>query len=155
MSSGKTKVYQVLKVCSLGIKRHINIKADANPYMAEYARYFADRRRNKGAREMRALSTRAMRNTKRSQCRVVPPEQPSEMLEPCEANVSSTVLRGKGGCKAPNTRELKISRSHVSLIFQSYSRIISSKKSWTDIPSSSTVVYDERGLTAIRQQGGA
>jgi RNA-directed DNA polymerase len=65
MSDGKTKVYQVLRVCSLGIKRHIKIKADANPYMAEYARYFADRRRSKKAREMRELSARVMRNAKR------------------------------------------------------------------------------------------
>ena len=98
---GKTKIYQLLRVSSLGIKRHINIKADANPYMAEYARYFADRRRSKKARKMRALSARAMRNAKRSHCRVVPSEQPFEMLEPYEANVSRTVLRGEGGRKAP------------------------------------------------------
>lgn len=44
--TGTLKVYQVLRVCSIGIKRHIKIKADANPYMAEYARYFAVRRHN-------------------------------------------------------------------------------------------------------------
>jgi RNA-directed DNA polymerase len=60
-SNGKTKVYQLLRVCSIGIKRHIKIKADANPYMAEYAKYFADRRHKKGARLMRELSARAMR----------------------------------------------------------------------------------------------
>ena len=61
MSNGKTKVYQLLRVSTLGIKRHIKIKADANPYMAEYAKYFADRRHKKGARVMRELSARAMR----------------------------------------------------------------------------------------------
>jgi RNA-directed DNA polymerase len=60
-SNGKTKVYRLLRVCSIGIKRHIKIKADANPYMAEYAKYFADRRHKKGACLMRTLSARAMR----------------------------------------------------------------------------------------------
>jgi RNA-directed DNA polymerase len=64
-SKGKTKVYQLLRVSSLGIRRHIKIKADANPYMAEYARYFARRRQHKEAREMRELSARSMRNAKR------------------------------------------------------------------------------------------
>jgi RNA-directed DNA polymerase len=62
-SNGKTKVYRLLRVCSIGIKRHIKVKADANPYMAEYAKYFADRRHKKGARLMRELSARAMRRT--------------------------------------------------------------------------------------------
>jgi RNA-directed DNA polymerase len=61
MCKSKTKVYQVLRVSSIGIKRHIKIKADANPYMADYAKYFADRRDNKEARLMKALSARAMR----------------------------------------------------------------------------------------------
>lgn len=61
VSKGKTKVYRLLRVCSIGIKRYIKIKADANPYMAEYAKYFADRRHKKGARLMRELSARAMR----------------------------------------------------------------------------------------------
>jgi len=56
---GLHKVYQVLRVSSIGIKRHIKIKADANPYLAEYARYYATRRRNKGVCLMRELSARA------------------------------------------------------------------------------------------------
>jgi RNA-directed DNA polymerase len=57
---GLLKLYQVLRVGSIGIKRHIKIKAEANPYLAEYALYFAKRRRNKGACLMRELSARAM-----------------------------------------------------------------------------------------------
>ena len=58
---GKFRVYQLLRVCSIGIRRHVKIKADANPYMSEYAKYFANRRHNKEARLMRELSARAMR----------------------------------------------------------------------------------------------
>ena len=38
--NGKPRLFQVQKVGSIGIKRHIKIKADANPYMPEYSRYF-------------------------------------------------------------------------------------------------------------------
>ncbi|MGB7567735.1 MAG: group II intron reverse transcriptase/maturase [Chitinivibrionales bacterium] len=41
---GKLRTYQVLRVSSIGIKRHIKIQADANPYLPEYANYFAYRR---------------------------------------------------------------------------------------------------------------
>ncbi len=58
---GLFKLYQVVQVGSIGMKRHSKIKADANPYLAEYARYFANRRQNTGACLMRALSARAMR----------------------------------------------------------------------------------------------
>jgi RNA-directed DNA polymerase len=58
---GKIRIYQVLRVCSIGIRRHIKIKADANPYMPEYAKYFAYRRHNKEACLMKELSARAMR----------------------------------------------------------------------------------------------
>jgi RNA-directed DNA polymerase len=58
---GKFRLYQVLRVSSIGIRRHIKIKADANPYMPEYAYYFAYRRNNKGARLMKELSARAIR----------------------------------------------------------------------------------------------
>ena len=61
--NGKHRLFQVQKVGSIGIKRHIKIKADANPYMPEYSRYFWNRRHNKGARLMRELSARAMRAT--------------------------------------------------------------------------------------------
>jgi len=60
---GKTRVYQVLRVCSIGIKRHIKVRAraDANPYMPEHARYFWQRRHNKDARLLGALSARQLR----------------------------------------------------------------------------------------------
>jgi RNA-directed DNA polymerase len=62
---GLLKRYQVLRVGSIGIKRHLKIKADANPYLEEYALYFANRRQNKGACVMRELSARAMRQQQR------------------------------------------------------------------------------------------
>jgi RNA-directed DNA polymerase len=46
---------------NIGIRRHIKIKADANPYMPEYAKYFWGRRHNKEARLLGALSARAYR----------------------------------------------------------------------------------------------
>jgi RNA-directed DNA polymerase len=58
---GKKHLLQVVRVCSIGIRRHIKIKADANPYMPEYARYFWRRRHNKEARLLGALSARAFR----------------------------------------------------------------------------------------------
>jgi RNA-directed DNA polymerase len=58
---GKTRVYQVLRVCSIGIKRHIKVRADANPYLPEFARYFWQRRNQKGARLLGALSARQLR----------------------------------------------------------------------------------------------
>ena len=39
----KNKIYEVIKTCSIGIKRHRKIKADANPYMKKYSRYFWER----------------------------------------------------------------------------------------------------------------
>jgi RNA-directed DNA polymerase len=61
---GKKHLLQVVRICSIGIKRHIKIKADANPYMPEYAGYFWRRRHNKEARLLGALSSRAYRNMK-------------------------------------------------------------------------------------------
>ena len=62
---GETKkgkrLYQVVRLHSLGIKRHIKIKADANPYMPEYAAYFWHRRHNKQSRLLPALSAREYR----------------------------------------------------------------------------------------------
>jgi RNA-directed DNA polymerase len=55
------RLYRVLRVCSLKIVRHVKIKADANPYLAEYATYFQDRRTRKEARELGALSARLFR----------------------------------------------------------------------------------------------
>jgi RNA-directed DNA polymerase len=60
----KNHLLQVVRVCSIGIKRHIKIKADANPYMQEYAGYFWRRRHDKEARLFGAFSAREYRAMK-------------------------------------------------------------------------------------------
>jgi RNA-directed DNA polymerase len=57
----KLKMYRIIKVCSIGIRRHNKIKADANPYLPEYGRYFWIRRHVKEAKLWRELSARQMR----------------------------------------------------------------------------------------------
>ena len=57
----KIKVYQVIKVVAIGIRRHRKIKADANPYLPEYGKYFWTRRHVKEAKHVRELSARQMR----------------------------------------------------------------------------------------------
>ncbi len=42
-------VYRVIRLSSLGIKRHIKIKADANPYDPKYAGYIWQRKKRKAA----------------------------------------------------------------------------------------------------------
>ena len=59
-SKGLEKIYQVGRICSIGIKRHIKIKADANPYLPEYAKYYWQRRQ-KGSKLLAALSARQRR----------------------------------------------------------------------------------------------
>jgi RNA-directed DNA polymerase len=62
---GGNTVYQVLRVRAIGIRRYVKIKADANPYLPEFAPYFWQRRHDKerkllgamSAREYRALAT--------------------------------------------------------------------------------------------------
>jgi RNA-directed DNA polymerase len=46
---GAPRLYQVVKTQSIGIKRHVKIKAQANPYLKKYAGYFWRRRNIKGA----------------------------------------------------------------------------------------------------------
>ena len=58
---GKIKYYRVLKICTIGIKRHIKIKADANPYDPEYSSYFWKRRNVKGSKLFSAFSAREYR----------------------------------------------------------------------------------------------
>ena len=58
---GILKTYQVLRVASIGIKRHIKIKAAANPYDPAFAGYFWQRRNNKESRVLPALSSRQYR----------------------------------------------------------------------------------------------
>ncbi|NIP23943.1 MAG: group II intron reverse transcriptase/maturase [Phycisphaerae bacterium] len=56
-----SKVYHVIRTGAIGIRRHRKIKADANPYSPEYARYFWTRRRDREAKLMRELSHRQMK----------------------------------------------------------------------------------------------
>ena len=58
---GKKHLLRVVRIGSIGIRRHIKVKAEANPYMPEYAYYFWRRRHNKEARLLGALSARAYR----------------------------------------------------------------------------------------------
>ena len=46
-ASGRKTVYEVIKLHAIGIRRYIKIKADANPYFQEFAKYFWRRRNNK------------------------------------------------------------------------------------------------------------
>ena len=55
------RLYQVIRVSSIGIRRHIKIIAAANPYLPEYAFYFHKRRNNRESRLMLALTARAHR----------------------------------------------------------------------------------------------
>ena len=57
----RNRLFRVLRVCSIKIVRHIKIKADANPYLAEYASYFGRRRHKLGACHLGALSARQFR----------------------------------------------------------------------------------------------
>jgi RNA-directed DNA polymerase len=54
----KTRILKIIRVCSIGIKRHIKIKAEANPYFPEYSNYFWRRKNIKEARLLGALSHR-------------------------------------------------------------------------------------------------
>ena len=81
---GRTKkqperLYQVVRVCAIGISRHRKIKADANPYLPEYGAYFHQRRKNRSSKELGALSARALRKKKAAQ-EVTQLELPSREL---------------------------------------------------------------------------
>ena len=54
---GILKTYQVLRVASIGIKRHIKIKAAANPYDPSFSEYFWRRRNIKESKILPALSS--------------------------------------------------------------------------------------------------
>jgi hypothetical protein len=51
-------IYEVVRLSSIGIRRHIKVKADANPYLQEYAGYFWRRRHDKESRLLPAMSAR-------------------------------------------------------------------------------------------------
>lgn len=61
-AKGTAKVYQVLRLTSIGIKRYIKIKADANPYDPKFAEYFWKRRNKKESKIFPALSARQYRS---------------------------------------------------------------------------------------------
>ena len=50
---------QVIRLSSLGIRRHIKVKADANPYLPEYSAYFWRRQRARVARRLSSFFVRA------------------------------------------------------------------------------------------------
>jgi RNA-directed DNA polymerase len=52
------KLYQVMRAGATGIRRYVKIKADANPYMPEYAGYFWRRRNKKESKLLPAMSAR-------------------------------------------------------------------------------------------------
>jgi len=55
------RLYQVVRVFAIGIKRYIKIKAEANPYLPEYAGYFYRRRHKLENKLLPALSARNFR----------------------------------------------------------------------------------------------
>jgi len=55
------KVYQVVKIGAIGIRRFIKIKAAANPYLPEFAKYFWQRRNNKDSKLRPVTSARGLR----------------------------------------------------------------------------------------------
>ena len=63
VKTGK-KLYQVIRVSAIGIQRYVKIKADANPYLPEYAGYFWRRRHRKDSKLLPALSAREFRAMK-------------------------------------------------------------------------------------------
>ena len=54
----KLKFFQLCKLVTIKIRRHRKIKADANPYLPEYGRYFWERRHNKEAKLWPELTAR-------------------------------------------------------------------------------------------------
>jgi len=55
------RLYEVVRLSSIGIRRYIKVKADANPYLPEYAEYFWRRRHDKESRLLPAMSAREYR----------------------------------------------------------------------------------------------
>jgi len=60
-ASGRKTVYEVIRLYAIGIRRYIKIKADANPYLKEYAKYFWRRRHDKESKLLAAMSARELR----------------------------------------------------------------------------------------------
>lgn len=57
----KCKLYQVVRFCSICIRRYRKIKAKANPYLPEFRRYFRTRKHVKEAKLWRELTARQLR----------------------------------------------------------------------------------------------
>ncbi len=57
----KKKLYQVIQICTIGIRRYNKIKTDTNPYMPEYGRYFNTRKHNKEAKLLTGFTVRQIR----------------------------------------------------------------------------------------------
>jgi RNA-directed DNA polymerase len=101
---GLEKVYKVIRICSIAIRRHIKIRAAANPYAPEFSSYFWHRRNNKERKLLQKIPgktipvTVCIRNKTQSgsSTRVA-----FKTLEPCDGKLSRTVLRGERGCNAP------------------------------------------------------
>ena len=55
------KVYQVVRISALRIRRFVKIKAAANPYLPEFANYFSERRKKKDSKLLPAMSAREFR----------------------------------------------------------------------------------------------
>ncbi len=60
-TENKLKIYSVVKTGAIGIRRYVKIKADANPYLPEYAAYFWQRRHHKESKLLSAMSAREHR----------------------------------------------------------------------------------------------
>jgi RNA-directed DNA polymerase len=60
-AKAREKVYKVLRVSTMGIRRYVKIKADANPYLPEYALYFWRRKNRKDSKLLPAMSAREFR----------------------------------------------------------------------------------------------
>jgi len=55
------KIYQVVKISTIGIRRFVKVIAAANPYMPEFAKYFWERRNKKDSKLLPAMSAREFR----------------------------------------------------------------------------------------------
>ncbi|MFZ0929148.1 MAG: group II intron reverse transcriptase/maturase [Syntrophobacteraceae bacterium] len=60
-TKGTAKIYHLIRSKSIGIRRHVKIRAAANPYMPEDAAYFARRRHNKESKMISDVRVRNLR----------------------------------------------------------------------------------------------
>lgn len=98
--AGVTKRYQVVRICTIGIKRHIKIKAAANPYLPEYAGYFWELRHRKGSKQLAAITARELR-AMGCRTRLTQSGLPLRCLSGVMGNYHAPFL-GEWGRKAPD-----------------------------------------------------